>query len=105
MIEYPKFEHPEKPAPIIVCAAVRSRVSGLIVTGARHYDAIMREQIKSVRSDIIRDDGCAASFEQGFINQFGEFHDRKEAWVIAERNGQIRSQVSEPGTLYSENLY
>lgn len=41
----------------------------------------------------------------GFVDQYGNFYDRKEAWKIAEREGQIRHQVAPPGTLYSENLY
>jgi hypothetical protein len=44
-------------------------------------------------------------WEEGFIDQFGDWLDRKEAWKIAEDQGQIRREVSTPGTLYSENLY
>jgi hypothetical protein len=44
--------------------------------------------------------------EQGFIDQFGKFLTREEAWVIASENGQIRRQVGgDQSRLYSENLY
>ena len=43
---------------------------------------------------------------QGFIDQFGQFLTREEAWPIAERNTQIIRRVGGDGIkLYSENLY
>lgn len=49
---------------------------------------------------------------QGFVDQFGVFMDRKEAWEVALAAGQIRFieswnyRHSEDGyILYSENLY
>lgn len=47
----------------------------------------------------------AGGSEQGFIDQFGDFMDRKEAWNVALEQNQIREEVSTHGTLYSENLY
>jgi hypothetical protein len=53
-------------------------------------------------------------FEQGFINTWGEFLSRKEAWLVACYNRQIiryvGNQVSsdfglDDVDLYSENLY
>jgi hypothetical protein len=46
-----------------------------------------------------------AGWDQGFIDQFGDFLTRREAWEIAKDRGQILRDVSTPGTLYSENLY
>ena len=47
--------------------------------------------------------------EQGFVDRFGKFHNREEAWKIAEPAGQIRRRVGgdtiNGGTLFSENLY
>ena len=82
----------------IVCAAMLKE--GRIITGARHYDKIMRAQMEA-------SEGIAwwKSCTQGFIDQFGDFLNRKDAWKIAEDQGQIRREVSTPGTLYSENLY
>lgn len=48
---------------------------------------------------------------QGFIDQFNNFYTRKEAWIIAETNGQIIRRVGGDmsldgeGKLFSENLY
>jgi len=49
--------------------------------------------------------------EQGFIDQYGNFLTRKEAWVIAKRQNQImryvgnQSSESVDDILWSENLY
>lgn len=49
------------------------------------------------------------SWDAGFIDQFGNFHTRTEAWKIAEAAGQIFRRCGgdtvNGGTLYSENLY
>jgi hypothetical protein len=84
----------------IVCAAIRS-LSGRIICGARHYDPIMRAQI-------IASEGVEVwrSADQGFIDNFGTFIPRKEAFVIAQVQGQLRYRFNgDQGTLYSENLY
>lgn len=82
----------------IVCAAMWKE--GRIITGARHFDKVMRQQMEA-------SEGLAwwRSCEQGFIDQFGDFINRSEAWKIAEDQKQILMEVSAPGTLYSENLY
>jgi hypothetical protein len=81
----------------IVCAANRNRKSGRIICGARHWDNIMRSQK--------REDENWTGWDEGFIDQFGQFLNREEAWLSAQEQGQIRCEVSSPGTLYSENLY
>jgi hypothetical protein len=81
----------------IVCAANRHRESGRIICGARHWDDIMRSQKTPEEK--------WSGWDQGFIDQFGKYLSRKEAWKIAEEQGQIRRKVSTDGTLYSENLY
>ena len=43
--------------------------------------------------------------EQGFIDQFGNFYNRQEAWIIAEKHKQIKPDYSIKGTLFSEDLY
>lgn len=46
------------------------------------------------------------TWDQGFIDQWGLFLTREEAWTVAVEKGQIRRQVNTPeGTLYSEHLY
>lgn len=84
--------------PRIVCAA--NRYGDTIVPSARHHDALMNSLIKELGFNI-----SPGRWEQGFIDQHRKFYTREEAWVIAERNGQIIREVSSPGVLYSENLY
>ena len=86
---------------VVVCAANRSK-SGKIVCGARHWDTAMRGQILV---DGKRPPEWVGA-EQGFIDQFGVFMNRQEAWVVAESGGQIRYPKNYCiGTLYSEDLY
>jgi len=93
-----------KPDPWIVCAA--NRFDDIIVCGARHYDSAMMSSI-----DRHREHGLCLKYEceQGFIDQFGKFYTREEAWKIAEKNGQIKRRVGgdtiNGGKLFSENLY
>jgi hypothetical protein len=86
-----------KPKSFIVCAANKNKISGRIICGPRHWDNIMRSQ-KLESEDF-------AGWDQGFVNQFGEFLTREEAWIIADTNKQIVKNVGCDGTLYSENLY
>ena len=82
----------------VVCAAMLK--DGRIITGARHFDKVMRAQMELT-------EGLKwwRSCSQGFIDQFGDFMTREEAWVVAMHQKQIFRQVSTPGCLYSENLY
>ncbi len=95
--------------PYIVCAAMRQ--DGFVVTGARHFDVIMRATILALNKS-------TKGWEQGFIDQFGKFYTRKEAWKVADKNGQIRrgtgfesfsnprkAGIGDDGVLFSENLY
>ncbi len=45
--------------------------------------------------------------EQGFIDQFGKFYTRDQAWFIADANGQILPSERDwqTGSLHSEHLY
>lgn len=92
----------------IVCAANRSEC-GKIVLGVRHFDMQMHRQIKAFRESF--NDPSLKFREQGFIDNQGNFFNRKEAWIIAEKANQIYRRVpgdvdSEGfGRLFSENLY
>ena len=88
-----------KPDSWIVCAANKNKSSGRIICGPRHWDNIMRSQ-KLETEDF-------GQWDQGFINQFGEFLTREEAWIIAEKNNQIKKLCfdNQTGYLFSENLY
>lgn len=43
--------------------------------------------------------------EQGFIDQYGLFLTREEAFEVSERQGQLLNTPTIPGTLFSEDLY
>lgn len=86
--------------PIIVAAANRSTADGLLVVGARHFDACMREQIKAMSRK------HTEFTEQGFIDQHCKFYTREEAFIVASENGQIKRRCGgDDGKLFSENLY
>jgi hypothetical protein len=93
----------------VVCAANRSRVTGKIIAGARHWDSIMRQQVNwldpsSNNGRQMPDEWAGA--EQGFIDQYGQWMTREEAWKVAEANNQIKFPSGwDKGTLYSEDLY
>lgn len=100
--------------PRIVCAANRCDITNEIVIGIRHYDAAMRSQITNLQiiteeTNSFADLPFVENVTQGFIDQFGNFYNRQEAWKIADQNGQILRRVggdsANGGTLYSENLY
>jgi len=86
--------------PLIVCAAMLME-DGLVVPGIRHYSPDMRTALFGLY-------GVGYHLkvkEQGFVDNRGQFLNREDAWKVAEENGQIRYEVSRPGTLFSENLY
>ena len=106
---------PGKAEPRIVCAAnhysfINVDVNFLVI-GPRHNDLTMRDQLDTYKVALFESgqDLEDAKIIQGFIDQFGDFYDRQEAWKIAEVNGQIFRRVggdtANGGTLYSENLY
>lgn len=102
MGDYWKDNGITKPQEVIVCAANRN-IKGVIICGARHWDKIMCAQ-----ADFIPPNGPHEKWEQGFINQFGEFRSRKEAMKIVKKNGQSFNKDRQGGCddeLYSEGLY
>ncbi len=98
MTDYWTENNIEKPQQIIVCAANRYP-TGEILVGARHWDNLMREQAEAR--------GLGMECSQGFINQFGEFLTRKEAFAIVKSNGQAFDQERNGSDelLFSEGLY
>lgn len=51
-------------------------------------------------------DGGFGNWDQGFIDQFGDWLCREDAWVVAVNQNQVRRRVGgDEGHLYSENLY
>ncbi len=95
----------------IVCSAIMHK-DGAIITGIRHFDAIMHTTLELRKQINPEEDwhGC----DQGFVDQFGNFLNRTQSWVIASRNNQIYRLVGGQAKedlqksdvqLYSENLY
>jgi hypothetical protein len=91
----------------VVCAAIRA-ADGDVLLGIRHYSPDMHKQIAA------RHDGSKFKHrhdeDQGFVDQFGDYLTREEAYKIAETNGQIyRPEGNGQGLngmkLYSEGLY
>ncbi len=81
----------------IVCAALKYD-SGELIVGPRHFCRVMRKQLERCENN--------GNPEEGFIDQRGNFLDRKEAWAVADEAGQIiRRCGGDENKLYSENLY
>lgn len=78
----------------------------VIICGHRHYDMVMHSQINMIKQggiDLVR-----SGHIQGFIDNRGNFHDRKAALVIATAAGQInrvRAKTPPEDQLFSEDLY
>lgn len=87
----------------IVCAAIRAE-DGSLVLGIRHYSQDMFDQIEQ-RGD--REKFYhRGSTNQGFVDQYGIYLTRREAFVVAESANQINNYDACPDyTLYSEGLY
>lgn len=93
----------------IVCAAMKHPVFFTIICSPRHMDGPCRSAFRAMKCD--EDD---LKWVQGFVNTWGEFLTREEAWIVACHNNQIFRYVGNQteadfgvqGTkLYSENLY
>ncbi len=86
----------------IVCAAIR-KPNGLVIAGVRHWDMVMRNVVESL-PQISALDGHG---EQGFLDRFGQYHDRESAFIIARDAGQIIKKTGNPDEpiLYSEDIY
>lgn len=88
----------------IVCAANRHINTKEIILGVRHCDALMNKARKN-----LKDGGKNSEWEQGFVDRFGNWLSRTEAWKVAEEANQIirrcGGDTANGGTLYSENIY
>ena len=88
----------------VVCSAIRK--GDTLICGPRHFDQIMREQIDQMHYHN-RLMAYAHDAEQGFIDQWGKFMNREEAFEVATAAGQIRQKTGNPDSkeLFSEDLY
>lgn len=85
----------------VVCAAILYQ--DFIVCGARHFDMPMHSVLGKIPHHITE----AGFVDQGFIDQWGVFMDRKEAFLVAKSARQIRRKTGgkDSKKLYSEDLY
>ena len=89
----------------VVCAAYKME-DGLIVTGIRHYSPEMRAIMERIYGEGYHLKVDRNFHNGGFVDQYGTYLTREEAWVIAERNRQIIKDHDKCiGTLYSEHIY
>lgn len=91
----------------VVCAAVRAE-DGEVMLGVRHYSRDMHRQIEC------RIDGNKFMWrhnaDQGFVDQYGIFMSREEAYQVAQNAGQLVCQAAcssgrDGPRLHSEALY
>ncbi len=84
----------------IVCAA--NKHHQLIVLGVRHFDDRMRDVMEELSIPT-----KSPKWIQGFVDNRGQFHDRRSAFKIAQAAGQIVKKTGcvEIEELYSEDLY
>lgn len=91
----------------VVCAAIRAS-DGRILLGIRHYSRDMHEQL--ARRDDRNRFQHLPDEQQGFVDQFGAYMSREEAYQVAQAAGQIiHPEACGEGLdgpkLYSEGLY
>lgn len=100
-----KWEPPKDVKIHIVCAATQFD-DNLVIAGARHFDDVMHGVIRRIFPTLERAAECSKS-EQGFIDQFGRFYTREEAYDIVQSNGQAFNPERNRSTkaLFSEGLY
>lgn len=94
--------------PRIVCSANKLS-DGAILIGIRHWDSHMHYQLSLM---VVDDEAPLLESEltkghiQGFLDQFGKFYTREEAYIVAEKNSQITRNLNHStNKLYSEHLY
>lgn len=100
------WEPPADAAVWIVCAACKK--GDFIAAGPRHFDGVMHAQLQALRIATNADpDTFYNGWDQGFIDQYGRFYGREEAYKIVQENGQrfFPDGCSGKPILFSEGLY
>lgn len=93
---------PDESLRRVVCAANRlSDNHKIMVLGARHWDPLMH-----VAASRLPLPYWEREWDQGFIDQWGRWMDRREAMKVAKAQNQIVHSIGyETDELYSEHLY
>jgi len=90
----------------IVSAARRYTACGTVIPSPRHSDSTFHVLSRKLGLDRASQGDRLLPHEDGFIDIFGLFWNRREAWWIAEFNRQIvRREGLGSKRLYSEHLY
>lgn len=97
---------------LVVCAAIQHHETGFLLCGARQGNCL------NSAAQWSNGDQRSETWECGFIDQDGEFMDRREAWTVVDVAGQIRrptgferyynqrhASVGDSALLFSEHLY
>ena len=98
--EQPPEEHQQR----IVAAA--NRYGDLVVVGVRHHCPVMGAQLRALKEAGAIE--TTHTRDQGFVDNFGNYHSREDALKIAIAAGQInvvRPKTSPEYQLFSEDLY
>lgn len=92
---------------VIVSAA--NRYGDIVFCAPRHSGPAMFQNIMAFGGMLALHKWAGeGNCEQGFVDQYGTFYTREEAYVLAKRNNQIISNNglgTTPGLLFSEDLY
>lgn len=105
---WPDYDHEVQRK--IVCAANRFTMadgSFLIIPASRHYSPIMRGLAKMLSEAGIIKTMMVCGDDQGFIDQFDDYHTREDAMIIAKSSGQAfdPERNGHNVELFSEGLY
>lgn len=100
-----------RPKSRVVTAA--NRFGDLLLVGVRHHCPIMNTQVKVLGGIKLLNEyseleclGSLVGKSQGFLDQFGNYLTREEAFKVAVSNDQIIHNLGfQHGKLYSEHLY
>ena len=84
----------------VVCAAIRQ--SDAVICAPRHNHCNL------ILSTLIRNNGASVSadgWEQGFVDQYNTFMNRKEALQVASACNQLIRKTHPADRLFSEDIY
>jgi hypothetical protein len=76
-------------------------VDGNLVVGNRHFCPVMSLMLDALHLTEEQTHNHDVRTEQGFVDQYGVYMTRQEAWTVAKEAGQIK-EVFQEGVLYSE---
>lgn len=89
----------------IVCAAMR--IAGIVLLGPRHGSPLMNQSISHAfnndEAQVI--EAMKGGVEEGFVDQYDQYWDRKQALTIAICAGQLRKRTRDREVLWSEDVW